>query len=355
MKIFVTGGAGFIGSNLVRHLLSQGHEVLNYDRLTYAGNLESLADLADNPRLRFRQADIVDEAAVRSALGDFQPDGLMHLAAESHVDRSIDGPGEFIRTNVTGTFALLQAARGYWEALPAERRQKFRFLHVSTDEVFGSLGANDPPFRETTPYAPRSPYSASKAASDHLVRAWHHTYGLPVLVTNCSNNYGPCQFPEKLIPVVIIKALRGEPIPVYGRGENIRDWLYVEDHAAALERVLAAGRPGETYAIGGGSECRNLELVQTLCRLLDELQPAADGRPREELIQFVADRPGHDLRYAMDYAKIRAELGWQPRETLATGLRKTVRWYLEHRPWWNRILEGRHRLDRLGLAAGQRQ
>ncbi len=354
MRILVTGGAGFIGSNLVRYLLQHTpHAVVNLDKLTYAGNLESLSDVAAHPRYTFVRADIADAAALRAVFQEHQPDAVMHLAAESHVDRSIDGPGEFIHTNIVGTFTLLQAARAHWQALPLERRQTFRFLHVSTDEVFGSLGPDDPPFNERTPYAPHSPYSASKAASDHLVRAWHDTYGLPVLITNCSNNYGPYQFPEKLIPVVILKALRGEPIPVYGRGENIRDWLYVEDHAAALTCVLERGRIGETYAIGGNNEQRNIDLVRALCRLMDELNPAPRVARHEDLITFVPDRPGHDLRYAIDSAKLRRELGWTPREDHTSGLRKTVHWYLTHRAWWERILDGAYRLERLGLAAGQ--
>lgn len=347
MRLLVTGGAGFIGSNLVRYLVQAGHQVLNLDNLTYAGNLDSLADLSENPRHQFRRVDIADPAAVREAFAGFRPEGVMHLAAESHVDRSIDAPGAFVQTNVVGTFVLLQSARAFWESLPAPDRERFRFLHVSTDEVYGSLGASGQ-FTESTPYDPRSPYSASKAASDHLARAWFHTYGLPVLVTNCSNNYGPYQFPEKLIPVVILKALRGEPIPVYGRGENIRDWLYVLDHAEALFTVLTKGRPGDTYNIGGNNEQRNLDLVLTLCGILDQLRPRSDGQSYAEQIQFVTDRPGHDLRYAIDASKIRGELGWAPRQDHASGFRLTVQWYLDHEAWWQRILSGAYRLERLG-------
>jgi len=352
MNILVTGGAGFIGSNLARHLLRHTpHSVINADNLTYAGNPDSLSDLKADPRHVFVHADIADAAAMRDLFQRHQPDAVMHLAAESHVDRSIDGPGEFIQTNIVGTYTLLQAARAYWQELPAPRKDRFRFLHVSTDEVFGSLAPDDPPFRETTPYDPRSPYSASKAASDHLARAWHHTFGLPVLVTNCSNNYGPFQFPEKLIPVVILKALRAEPIPVYGKGENIRDWLYVEDHVAALCRVLEGGTIGETYTIGGNNEQRNIDLVRNLCRLMDELNPDSKAPKHEQLITFVADRPGHDLRYAMDCTRLQNELGWRPREGRDSGLRKTVEWYLNHRDWWTRILDGQYRLERLGLEA----
>lgn len=349
MKLLVTGGAGFIGSNLVRLLVHQGHQVLNVDGLTYAGNPASLADLLGNPAHRLLQADITDAQAMAQAFADFQPDGVMHLAAESHVDRSIDGPGAFIQTNVVGTYTLLQAARGYWSALPADRKAAFRFLHVSTDEVYGSLGAEGK-FTETTPYDPHSPYSASKASSDHLARAWCDTYGMPVLVTNCSNNYGPYQFPEKLIPVVILKALRGDPIPVYGKGENIRDWLHVEDHARALIAVLEKGRVGQTYNIGGDNELRNIDLVRMLCGLLDELQPKPGGGKHADAIQFVADRPGHDLRYAIDASKIRNELGWEPRHRRETGFRETVAWYLANESWWRPILNGTYRLQRLGGA-----
>lgn len=345
MKILVTGGAGFIGSNLVRLLVRRGHEVLNVDRLTYAGNPASLDDLADSPRHRLLQADICDAAAMEEAFAGFRPEAVMHLAAESHVDRSIDGPGDFIRTNIHGTYTLLEAARAFWAGAPEIPRP--RFLHVSTDEVYGSLSPGDPAFSETTPYNPHSPYSASKASSDHLARAWHDTYGLPVLVTNCSNNYGPFQFPEKLIPVVILKALRGEPIPVYGKGENVRDWLYVEDHAEALLKVLENGRPGETYNIGGNNEMRNIDLVRLLCDLLDAERGMAAGTSAS-LITFVTDRPGHDLRYAIDAGKIRRELGWTPKQDHESGFRQTVRWYLGNETWWSDILSGGYRMDRLG-------
>jgi dTDP-glucose 4,6-dehydratase len=324
--------------------------VCNLDKLTYAGNRESLADLEENPAYQGIQADICDAGSVNAAFADFQPDWVMHLAAESHVDRSIDGPGEFIQTNIFGTFTLLQAARAYHAAMPEEAKAGFRFLHISTDEVYGSLGETGL-FEEATRYDPHSPYSASKAASDHLARAWADTYGLPVIVTNCSNNYGPYQFPEKLIPVVILKALRGEPIPVYGKGENIRDWLYVEDHAEALLAAVSSGKPGETYNIGGNNERRNIDLVTLLCTLLDELRPRADGRSYQEQITFVADRPGHDLRYAIDASKIARELGWTPKQDHESGFRKTVAWYLENASWWQRILDGSYRLERLGRNA----
>jgi dTDP-glucose 4,6-dehydratase len=346
---FVTGGAGFIGSNLVRHLVLNGQRVLNVDALTYAGNPESVADLAAHPGYEFHQADIADEPAMRAAVSRFCPDVLLHLAAESHVDRSIDGPLDFIRTNVVGTGVLLQAALGYWQSLDATAKAAFRFVHVSTDEVFGSLGATGY-FTETTPYDPHSPYSASKASSDHLARAWGDTYGLPVLVTNCSNNYGPFQFPEKLIPVVILKALRGEPIPVYGKGENIRDWLHVEDHCRALEVVATTGIPGQTYNIGGGNEWQNIDLVRELCRHLDDLRPRSDGQSYASQISFVTDRPGHDLRYAIDAGKLQRELGWKPLWTAGEGFRATVQWYLDHPAWWQRILDGSYRLERLGTA-----
>jgi dTDP-glucose 4,6-dehydratase len=348
MKILVTGGAGFIGSNLVRMLIQKTeHSVLNLDALTYAGNEHSLADLSDNPRYTFAKVDICDAAAVNAAFNDFQPDWVMHLAAESHVDRSIDGPGAFVQTNVIGTFNMLQAARAHFESLTGEAKANFRFLHVSTDEVYGSLGAEGL-FSETTPYDPHSPYSASKAASDHLARAWADTYGLPVLITNCSNNYGPYQFPEKLIPVVILKALRGEAIPVYGKGENIRDWLYVGDHANALHTVIAKGTIGETYNIGGYNERTNLDLVRLLCELLDEFQPRTDGKPYADQITFVTDRPGHDLRYAIDASKIKRELGWTPKQDHTSGFRKTVKWYLDNHSWTQQILDGSYQLERLG-------
>ena len=419
-RLIITGGAGFIGSNLVRRMLSQGFQVLNFDSLTYAGNLASLADVAQHANYRFARVDITDLEQVVQAINEFQPDGIMHLAAESHVDRSIDGPQQFIQTNVVGTGNLLQAALEYWRGLVGDRQTNFRFLHVSTDEVYGSLGSEGK-FTETTPYDPHSPYSASKAASDHLARAWHDTYGLPVLITNCSNNYGPYQFPEKLIPVVILKALRGESIPVYGKGENIRDWLYVEDHCEALETVLRRGRPGQTYNIGGNNELRNIDLVHLLCDILDELrseysplfttspnrqstslnrETTSLNRPERgdqsdsvslasatsasvdsasvdsdsldiafdqqeagvvdqafgsqnqslrELITFVTDRPGHDLRYAIDAGKIKGELGWEPKQDHQSGFRKTVKWYLDNRSWWEDILSGEYRLDRQGL------
>lgn len=350
MKILVTGGAGFIGSNLIQMLIEDSeHFVLNLDALTYAGNVHSLHDIADNPRYTFAQVDICDATAVNEAFRDFQPDWVMHLAAESHVDRSIDGPGAFIQTNVIGTFQMLQAARAHYEGLRGDAKSNFRFLHVSTDEVYGSLGAEGL-FSESTPYDPHSPYSASKAASDHLARAWGDTYGLPVLVTNCSNNYGPYQFPEKLIPVVILKALKGDPIPVYGKGENIRDWLYVGDHARALYTVIQNGAVGETYNIGGRNERTNLDLVRLLCGLLDEFQPRTDGSSYAEQITFVTDRPGHDLRYAIDASKIQNELGWMPKQDHESGFRRTVQWYLDHNDWTERILSGEYQLERLGSA-----
>ncbi len=348
-RILVTGGAGFIGANFVRLLMRESDwEVLNLDLLTYAGNPETLADLATEPRYRFVRGDIADQALVGGVLQDFRPDALVNFAAESHVDRSIDGPAAFIQTNVVGTFNLLDRARGYWAGLDAVARERFRLLHVSTDEVYGSLGPEGR-FTERTPYAPNSPYSASKAASDHLVRAWHHTYGLPVLTTNCSNNYGPYQFPEKLLPLMILNAQEGKALPVYGDGGNVRDWLYVEDHCRAIRTVLEGGGPGEVYNIGGDSERTNLQVVEGLCALLDELAPAADGRCHRELVSFVTDRPGHDRRYAIDATKIRSELGWRPRETFESGLRRTVQWYLDHQEWCRRVQDGSYRRDRLGL------
>jgi dTDP-glucose 4,6-dehydratase len=354
MRILVTGGAGFIGSALIRHLLNETeHQVLNLDKLTYAGNLESLASVSDNPRYRFLQADIGDQPVVAEALAQFQPDALMHLAAESHVDRSIDGPAEFIQTNIVGTYSLLEATRAYWSALPIERKQAFRFHHISTDEVYGDLHGIDDLFSETTPYAPSSPYSASKAASDHLVRAWQRTYELPVLLTNCSNNYGPYHFPEKLVPLVILNALDGKPLPVYGNGQQVRDWLYVEDHARALLKVVTEGRVGETYNIGGHNEQKNLHVVESICALLDELAPRQQGGAYREQITFVADRPGHDQRYAIDAGKIERELGWKPEETFASGLRKTVRWYLDNLDWCRRVQDGSYQRERLGALQEQ--
>jgi dTDP-glucose 4,6-dehydratase len=352
MRILVTGGAGFIGSALVRRLIEQtDHSVLVYDALTYAGVLSSLEPVASSPRYAFRQADICDPAAVQAALADFQPDVIAHLAAESHVDRSIDGPGAFVQTNLVGTFVMLQQALGYWQGLDDGRKAAFRFHHISTDEVFGSLG-DDGAFTETTPYDPRSPYSASKAGSDHLVRAWGHTYGLPVLVTNCSNNYGPYHFPEKLIPLIIIRALGGEPLPVYGDGLNVRDWLFVDDHARALQAVFERGRPGETYNVGGGAERANIDVVRAICGVLDRLRPRADGAAYADQITFVADRPGHDRRYAIDASKIRAELGWEPSATFEQGIEQTVTWFLDHESWWRAILDSRYATQRLGLASG---
>ena len=401
MKILVTGGAGFIGSNLIRQLIDEtDYDVVNLDKLTYAGNLSSLEDYVDHERYSFVQADLCDPTALREIFQTHQPDAVMHLAAESHVDRSIDSPGDFIHTNILGTYHLLEAAREHWSFRVSEagvsevgvsearisenpasalRNSSFRFLHVSTDEVYGSLGPNDPEFTETTPYSPHSPYSASKASSDHLARAWHDTYGLPVIVTNCSNNYGPYQFPEKLIPVVILKCLRGEPIPIYGKGENIRDWLYVGDHCSALRTVLGKGIPGETYNIGGNNELRNIDLVRLICGIIDEKLGArsfgvseagfsireqesfarasdirsassenAKIRKSADLISFVTDRPGHDLRYAIDSTKIRTELGWKPKQDHESGFRKTIQWYLENQDWWQQILTGEYRLERLG-------
>ena len=342
--ILVTGGAGFIGSNFIlQWISSESTRVLNLDKLTYAGNLSNLESVQANPRYCFEQADIVDRDRVCALLARERPRAIVHFAAESHVDRSIHGPDDFIRTNVNGTFSLLEEARAYWSALPESDRALFRFLHVSTDEVYGSLGPSDPPFSETTPYAPSSPYSASKAASDHLVRAYHHTYGLPVLTTNCSNNYGPFQFPEKLIPLMILNACQGKSLPVYGDGKNVRDWLYVEDHCRALRKVLAHGRVGETYNIGGRSERNNLEIVGAICGMLDELRPGDPVVPHNRLLAFVKDRPGHDRRYAMDTRKIESELEWHPRESFSSGLEKTVRWYLEHEDWVRDVTSGGYR------------
>lgn len=341
--ILVTGGAGFIGGNFVLDWIKyEGEAVVNVDRLTYAGNLRTLASLTDDPRHVFVKADIGDSAALAELFRKYKPRAVVHFAAESHVDRSIDGPAEFVHTNVVGTFTLLEAARAYWGELGPQDKMAFRFLHVSTDEVFGTLGPADAPFTETTPYAPNSPYSASKAGSDHLVRAYFHTYGLPVLTTNCSNNYGPYHFPEKLIPLMITNALAGKALPVYGDGLNVRDWLYVSDHCSAIRRVLAEGRPGETYNVGGWNEKTNLEVVQTLCDLLDELRPKA-GSSYYDQVSFVKDRPGHDRRYAIDARKLERELGWKPAETFESGLRKTVRWYLENQPWVEEVLSGAYK------------
>ena len=340
-RVVITGGAGFIGSCVVRQWLAETPwQLLCLDKLTYAGNLASLGPALGDPRLRFLQADIGDRAAMDRLFAEFAPDAVVHLAAESHVDRSIHGPGDFVHTNVLGTYTLLEAARGYWQGLPELRRAAFRFQHISTDEVYGSLAAAGH-FSETTAYAPNSPYSASKAGSDHLVRAWHHTYGLPVLTTNCSNNYGPGQFPEKLIPLMILNAAKGEPLPVYGDGGNVRDWLYVEDHARALRLVLEHGRTGETYCVGGRAERSNLEVVDALCAILDELRP--QGAPHRKLVKFVPDRPGHDRRYAIDCGKIERELGWRSRESFETGLRNTVRWYLDNPAWVQGVTSGEYR------------
>ena len=349
--LLVTGGAGFIGSAVIRHLIRDtAHTVVNVDCLTYAGNLDSLAPVADNPRYTFEQVDIRNATEVARLFRQHQPDGIMHLAAESHVDRSIDGPAEFIQTNIVGTYTLLEAARQYYNQLNAAQQDGFRFHHISTDEVYGSLNETGL-FTEETCYQPNSPYSASKAASDHLVRAWHHTYGLPVVTTNCSNNYGPYHFPEKLIPLMILNALEGKPLPVYGDGRQIRDWLYVEDHARALVLVWERGRVGETYNIGGHNERKNIEVVHTLCDLIEEMRPekpATVARYRD-LITYVADRPGHDLRYAIDASKIQRELGWTPQETFESGMRKTVQWYLDNALWWRRVRDGSYRGERLGL------
>jgi dTDP-glucose 4,6-dehydratase len=354
MRILVTGGAGFIGSAVCRLFVGElGLRVLNLDKLTYAANLASLRTIANHPHYAFHQADICDREALAALMEKYDPDAVLHLAAESHVDRSIDGPAAFIKTNVEGTYCLLEASLAHWRRLSPERAARFRFHHVSTDEVFGSLGAAGR-FREETPYRPNSPYSASKAASDHLVRAWRETFGLPTLVSNCSNNYGPYQFPEKLIPLAILKALHGEPIPVYGDGGNIRDWLYVEDHARALHAILRDAPAGESYNLGGAAERTNLETVRAICRLLDELLPDSPDRPHERLIRFVADRPGHDRRYAMDNGKIGRELGWRPCESFDSGLRKTVAWFLDNRWWWQPIWSQRYRGERLGSSGGMR-
>ncbi|MGL5387163.1 MAG: dTDP-glucose 4,6-dehydratase [Enterobacterales bacterium] len=352
-RILVTGGAGFIGSAVVRHIIEATRDsVVVVDKLTYAGNLESLAGVADNERYAFEQVDICDRAALDRVFAQYQPDFVMHLAAESHVDRSIDGPAAFIETNIVGTYTMLEAARHYWQALAAEKKQAFRFHHISTDEVYGDLHGTDDLFTETTPYAPSSPYSASKASSDHLVRAWLRTYGFPTVVTNCSNNYGPYHFPEKLVPLVILNAISGKPLPVYGDGAQVRDWLYVEDHARALYQVVTEGVIGETYNIGGHNERKNIEVVHTICDLLEELAP---NKPQgvakyRDLITYVTDRPGHDMRYAIDAGKIERELGWRPQETFESGIRKTVSWYLNNETWWRRVQDGSYAGERLGLS-----
>jgi dTDP-glucose 4,6-dehydratase len=352
MKILITGGAGFIGSAVIRYLIAcTNHRVLNLDKLTYAGNLESLTDVRHSERYLFAHVDICDRPALHQVFADFKPDAVMHLAAESHVDRSIDGPGEFIKTNIDGTYCLLEASRSHWYALDEASKRSFRFHHISTDEVYGDLAGVDGSFTETTPYAPSSPYSASKAASDHLVRAWQRTFGLPTLITNCSNNYGPYQFPEKLIPHMVLSALHGKALPVYGNGLQVRDWLYVDDHARALVKVCTEGKVGETYNIGGHHEQRNIDVVRRICALLEELAPEhkpAGLRNYADLITFVTDRPGHDARYAIDASKIERDLGWVPQETFETGLRKSVEWYLSNQDWWQRVLNGSYRLQRLG-------
>ena len=352
MKILVTGGAGFIGSAVCRHLVEDtDHSVVNLDKLTYAASLSSLDAIASDPRYMFVKGDILDRAFVLDLLRREQVDAIMHLAAESHVDRSIDGPGDFIQTNIVGTYELLEAARAYWSGLEGEKKAAFRFHHISTDEVFGDLPLDDSLFTEDTPYAPSSPYSASKAASDHLAMAWHHTYHLPVVLSNCSNNYGPYHFPEKLIPLIILNGLEGKRLPVYGKGENVRDWLYVRDHARALVMVATKGELGRSYNIGGRNERSNLEVVQTICDTLDRLSPLEGGTPRRSLIDFVTDRPGHDLRYAIDATRIETELGWRAEETFETGLEKTIRWYLDNRDWWQPIRESRYSGQRLGAKA----
>ncbi len=350
MKLLVTGGAGFIGSAVIRYIIrNTADSVVNVDKLTYAGNLESLTAVSDSARYAFEQVDICNRAELDRVFAQHQPDAVMHLAAESHVDRSIDGPAAFIETNIVGTYTLLEAARSYWQSLDDSRKSVFRFHHISTDEVYGDLEGPEDLFTEQTPYAPSSPYSASKASSDHLVRAWRRTYGLPTLVTNCSNNYGPYHFPEKLIPLMILNALEGKPLPVYGKGNQIRDWLYVDDHARALYKVVTEGKVGETYNIGGHNEKQNIEVVRTICALLDELSPSSFS-PYESLITYVQDRPGHDLRYAIDASKIQRELGWKLEETFESGIRKTILWYLENREWCRRVQDGSYQRQRLGVA-----
>lgn len=352
MKILVTGGAGFIGSAVIRNIIQNTQdEVLNIDKLTYAGNLESLAEVDESKRYQFKQIDICNENDLIKAFNEFKPDLVMHLAAESHVDRSIDGPAEFITTNIVGTYTLLEVARKYWMQLDEPAKAKFKFHHISTDEVYGDLEGTTDLFTETTSYAPSSPYSASKASSDHLVRAWHRTYGLPTIVTNCSNNYGPYHFPEKLIPLVILNALDGKSLPIYGKGDQIRDWLFVEDHARALYKVVTEGKVGETYNIGGHNEKQNIEVVKIICKILDELKPQKNQQPYESLITFVKDRPGHDLRYAIDATKIAHDLGWKPEETFETGIRKTVEWYLNNLEWCRRVQDGSYQRERLGVNA----
>ena len=349
-NILVTGGAGFIGSAVIRYLINEtNNNVLNIDKLTYAGNLESLETVSNNPRYQFLHADICDKVAMTKAFDDFEPDIVMHLAAESHVDRSIDGPMDFIQTNIIGTYNLLEVARNYWQNLTEDKKSRFKFHHISTDEVYGDLEGTDDLFTEETSYSPSSPYSASKASSDHLVRAWYRTYGLPIVITNCSNNYGPYHFPEKLIPLVILNALDGKPLPVYGDGKQIRDWLYVEDHARALYLVATTAKVGETYNIGGHNEKQNIDVVKTICTILDNIKPRTDGQSYIQQITFVKDRPGHDLRYAIDASKINKELGWQPQETFESGIRKTVEWYLNNLEWCQHVQDGSYQRERLGV------
>jgi len=356
MKFLVSGGAGFIGTAVIRHLIHDlDHQVVNVDKLTYAGNLESLESVSHSPLYTFEQIDICDSESIKRLFDQQQPDKIMHLAAESHVDRSIDGPAEFIQTNIIGTYVMLDVAKQYYSKLPEEKKQNFRFHHISTDEVYGDLHGTTDLFTEETPYAPSSPYSASKASSDHLVRAWHRTYNFPIIITNCSNNYGPYQFPEKLIPLTILNAISGKPLPIYGKGDQIRDWLHVEDHAKALVKVLQEGKIGETYNIGGNNEKTNLEVVETICKILEELLPIKNStlniQNYKNLITFVADRPGHDIRYAIDATKISNELNWQPQETFETGIKKTVQWYLNNKTWWQRVQDGSYQGERLGLKA----